>query len=214
MNTLHAFNRLSQFLDAFAVLSPQDLRTLVQLFKPVYTKRNHLVASSAETNQRLYFVADGLLRQYSSLPAKHQQDAIIDRGFVLSSHFCLSASSFGQTKTQLIHSETIKRTFLLYINKSQLDALFVQIPALQALFSQLMQHYFFEMERLNCILHMPNGQMRYEYYCHYFSKQVKEVPDKYIALFLHISPSELSRIRSRISKGHQLMAFSPPSLFD
>jgi CRP/FNR family transcriptional regulator len=214
MNHSLASDRLSQFLDSFKLLSSDDLVILLKSFKSLQSKRNQLVVSCVESNQCLYFVADGLLRQYSYLPSKHQQDAIIDRGFVLSSHFCLSASSFGQTKTQLIHSETIKRTFLLYINKSQLDALFVQIPALQALFSQLMQHYFFEMERLNCILHMPNGQMRYEYYCHYFSKQVKEVPDKYIALFLHISPSELSRIRSRISKGHQLMAFSPPSLFD
>lgn len=205
MNTLHAFNRLSQFLDAFAILSTEDLHTLVQLFKPVYTKRNHLVVSSAESNQRLYFVVEGLLRQYSTMPTTVNQEAIVDRGFVLPRNFCLSAASFQHVNTNAINSETIKHSSLLYIERSVLDQLFVQIPELSSLFTLLMQQYFFDLERLNTILHIANCQMRYEYYCHYFSAHVQEVPDKYIAQFLNISHSELSRIRSRIAKGNQFM---------
>ena len=198
--------RLSEFLESFHLLSTDELTLFLGAFNYQQTKRNQPISSCIDSNPRMYFVADGLLRQFSTMPSKIQLDTIIDRGFVLPSTFFLSTASFQQKKVTLIYSETIKRTTLLYIDRCVLDQLFVQIPALSLLFCQLMEHYFFDMERLNLILHMSNCQMRYEYYCLYFAAHIQQVPDKYIAQFLNISHSELSRIRGRIAKGKLFMA--------
>lgn len=214
MNNLQSKQRLSQYLESFHLFSLEDLSTILQAFKHLQTKRNQPLVSSLESNQRLYFVADGLLRHYSELPGVGQQDSVIDRGFVLPSTFCLSAQSFQQKKIPIIHSETIKKTTLLYIDYCVLDQLFVQIPILSSLFAQLMERYFIEIERLNLILHMGNCQMRYEYYCFHYAQYIRQVPDKYIAQFLNISHSELSRIRGRIAKGKPFMANASPLFVD
>lgn len=214
MNNLESKKRLSQFLKSFHLLSSEELATFLSAFKYQQTKRNQPITSCDDLHSRLYFVADGLLRHYSTMPTTTQKDAIVDRGFVLPSTFCLSAASFQQTKVTVIHSETIKRTTLLYLDRCLLDQLFVQIPVLSLLFRQLMELYFFEMEHLNLILHIGNCQMRYEYYCLHFAAHIKQVPDKYIAQFLNMSHSELSRIRSRMSKGRPFKENASPSFVD
>lgn len=210
MNNLQSKKRLRLFLESFQLLSTEELTTFLQAFKHLQTKRNQPIISTIESNHRLYFVAEGLLRQYVTLPSISQQDLVIDRGFVLPSTFCLSAVSFQQSKVSKLHSETIKRTSLLYIDHCVLDHLFIQIPALSILFRQLMEVYFYEIERLNLILHVGNCQLRYEYYSRLFDAHIQLVPDKYIAQFLNISQSELSRIRSRMAKGKQFMANVSP----
>ena len=214
MNNLESKKRLSQFLESFHLLSTEELAIFLRAFKYQQTKRNQPITSCVDSKPRLYFVADGLLRHFSTMPNTTQQDSTIDRGFVLPSMFCLSAASFQPAKVTIIHSETIKLTTLLYLDRCLLDQLFVQIPVLSLLFRQLMELYFFEMEHLNLILHMGNCQMRYEYYCLHFAAHIKQVPDKYIAQFLNISPSELSRIRSRMAKGKPFKANASPSFVD
>lgn len=211
MNYLQSKQRLSEFLESFHLLSTEELATFLSAFKYQQTKRNQPITSFDDQNSRLYFVADGLLRHYSTMPTTTQQDAMVDRGFVLPSTFCLSVTSFQQTKVTVIHSETIKRTTLLYLDRCLLDQLFVQIPVLSLFFRQLMELYFFEMEHLNLILHIGNCQMRYEYYCLHFAAHIKQIPDKYIAQFLNMSHSELSRIRGRIAKGKPIRAKASPS---
>jgi hypothetical protein len=211
MNYLQSKQRLSAFLESFHLLSTEELAIFLSAFKYQQAKRNQPISACIDSNPRLYFVADGLLRHFSTMPSKLQPDTIIDRGFVLPSTFCLSAASFQQTKATFIHSETIKRTTLLYIDRYVLDQLFVQIPVLSLLFRQLMEHYFFEIERLNLILHLSNCQMRYEYYCLHFATHIQQVPDKYIAQFLNISHSELSRIRGRMAKGNSFRVKESPS---
>jgi hypothetical protein len=214
MNNLESKKRLSQFLESFHLLSTEELAIFLRAFKYQQTKRNQPITSCVDSKPRLYFVADGLLRHFSTMPNTTQQDSTIDRGFVLPSTFCLSAASFQPDKVTIIHSETIKLTTLLYLDRCLLDQLFVQIPVLSLLFRQLMELYFFEMEHLKLILHMGNCQMRYEYYCLHFAAHIKQVPDKYIAQFLNISPSELSRIRSRMAKGKSFKANASPSFVD
>ena len=211
MNYLQSKQRLSEFLESFHLLSTDELAIFLSAFKYQQAKRNQPIPACIDSSPRLYFVADGLLRHFSTMPNKIQEETIIDRGFVLPSTFCLSAASFHQARETTIHSETIKRTTLLYIDRSVLDQLFVQIPVLSLLFRQLMERYFFEIERLNLILHLGNCQMRYEYYCLHFAAHIQQVPDKYIAQFLNISHSELSRIRGRMAKGKPIRAKASPS---
>jgi hypothetical protein len=206
MKTAHLFSRLSVCIASFNLLSTAELDKLVHAFKPLCSDRNQLLVSSSESNQRLYFVADGLIRQYSMMHFVDKPDIMIDRGFVLPTHFILSAASFQTTNGHALHAETIKRTFLLYIERKVLDQLFVEIPVIKLVILHIMEQYFFELERLNVILHISNCQMRYEYFCFHFAEHIQQVPNKYIAQFLNISHSELSRIRNRMAKGEQLYA--------
>ena len=214
MNKVESEKRLSLFLASFHLLSMEDLAAITAAFTYQEIGRNQPIIITTESNQRMYFVADGLLRQYITIPSVSRQDLVIDRGFVLPSTFCLSSASFKQLRMPCIHAETIKRTSLLYIDQSVLTYLFIQIPSLFVLFSQLKDHYFTEMERLNMILHVGNCQLRYEYYTQYFAAHIQLVPDKYIAPFLNISQSELCRIRCRMAKGKQIMAIDSPSFVD
>lgn len=188
---------LEAYLNSYQLLNASETKQISNYFKRTVFQKNQIILSEGEISTKFYFLASGLLREYSWVEQLDKPEPI-SRWFTLPGKFSFSADSFFNEKPSEITIEALKKSEVFYMEKEDLVKAYEDIPISNTFCRIILQEILIQQERITTFLHIRNTQIRYEAFCKSFKEMDEQVPDKYKASFLNMSPSELSRVRRKI----------------
>lgn len=185
---------LKNFLTKYVTLSDGELEDIVNKFKRKVVKKNDYLLKQGSTCKDLIFVQKGCLRLYFI-----QDDIEISVWFAFPQSSAIEIYSFISENPSNYYLQAIEDSEILYLPKTELKKLYNYHPKMQE-----MMRIFWEDVIINLIsrftaLQTDSSEKRYLDLLNkpdYF----KSIPQKYLASFIGVTPTSLSRIRKQIIK--------------
>lgn len=181
---------LKLFLDQFVKLSEADYAQLKERIKVKQYHKKELMIKAGETEQHLYFVTKGLIRQYFNLG---KEDVIID--IISEGTITGSVTSFLSGSPSRYFMETMEPTTVFALSKQSLEELYLSDNKWERFGRILTAHFFLLQERHildNIRLTMKERVINF---VRENSDLVMRVPQKYLASYLDIKPETFSRMK-------------------
>jgi len=158
-------------------------------WKELKLKRGDFISRSGEVEQYLYYVQSGALRAYNLIEEKEHTVRFAYRGSIIT-----SLSSFFSGKKGDLFIEAIRNSIVLRCHKTALESFITKDKhRLLAYTSMLEELVVACIERENDLL-TQDPKIRLERVLTRSPQLFQEIPHKYIAAYLRMSPETLSRL--------------------
>jgi len=187
------YSDLKKYLRKYVDLSDVELEYITSKFKSKFIKKNNYLLKPGETCKDLVFVQHGCLRLY------YLKDEIeVSVWFAFQQSSAIEIYSFISENPSNYFLQAIEDSEVLYLPKTELNKLYRHQPK-----TQEMMKNFWEDVVLNLIdrftaLQRDSAEKRYR---DLLSKPayLQTIPQKYLASFIGVTPTSLSRIRKNIN---------------
>ncbi len=158
--------------------------------KTISLNRNEYLTVKGNTDTQLYYILSGSLRIYFEDEFEEQ---IIRLGY--QNNFIAALDSFITDQASDLYIQIIKKCTLLVISKATFMNFLKKDPSNLFLWHQIMAQLIFQqMEREKDVL-MFSPLKRYQRVLQRSPQLFQEIPNKYIASYLRMSPETLSRLK-------------------
>ncbi|HQU71958.1 MAG TPA: Crp/Fnr family transcriptional regulator [Calditrichia bacterium] len=183
---------LKRFFEQYGDLSETEMASLAGSFKPKKATKGELLLMHGQICDRLYFVDSGCLRLY------YIADGVeITVWFSFENNSAIELSSFLSGEPSAYFLEAIEDSDLFWLSKSALEDLYQQLPGLQRIMRIFWEDVILNLLRRFTALQKDSAAKRYLD----LMKQpfyLQRIPQKYLASYIGITPTSLSRIRREI----------------
>jgi CRP-like cAMP-binding protein len=183
---------INSFLSKYAALSAEETEEIIRHFQNKHIKKNSYLLQPGETCKDIVIVKSGCLRLY------YVKDEIeVSVWFAFKESSAIEMYSFISENPSDYYIQAIEDSEIIYLPKQELKKLYDKIPKTQ----ELMKN-FWEDVILNLIQRFTSLQKdtAEERYLKLLEKPgyLETIPQKYLASFIGITPTSLSRIRRKI----------------
>jgi CRP-like cAMP-binding protein len=196
---LRTQNPIYQFFASFGLLSDAELEQIVALFKPKVYDEGKIIANIGEINDKLYYIEEGILREFSyqDQDQDQDQDNTVTHWLMSENNFEYIVESFLDQKPSQTAIEIIsKKAKLWAISKTDIEKLYVEIPQLNLIGRLMTEQYLAKYEAfIRMLRHSP--EKRLAWYDTYHKDLANRVMLKYVASYLQIHSVTLSKLRSK-----------------
>lgn len=178
-------------------LSSDEKETFQSLFEIDYIKRNQILLREGQISKFEYFILSGCLRSF------YIDDSLIEHTtmFAIEGWWTGNLKSFLRGTPSEFAIQAQENTKLIRIHKSKIETLYSRIPKFERYFRILLQNRLLAtQDRVNNHLSSPASE-RYIQFIAKYPEIEQRVPLKYIASYLGITPTYLSRLRRKRVKG-------------
>ena len=189
-------NDLKKFITKYVTLSDGELEYITNKFKSKVVKKNNFLLRQGDTCKDLVFVQKGCLRLYYL-----KEDIEVSVWFAFEQSSAIEIYSFISERPSNYFLQAIENSEVLCLSKTELNKLYRHQPKMQE-----MMRNFWEDVILNLIdrftaLQTDSAEKRY---LDLLKKpdHLEKIPQKYLASFIGVTPTSLSRIRRQIIKNH------------
>lgn len=172
-------------------LSEEEEALVLSKLRPVRLKRKEHLLQQGQVARDLAFVVEGCLRAY----------ALDDNGFEHILQFAPSGwwisdmSSVISRRESLLNVDAIKPSEVLLLSREDQLTLFDEVPKLERYFRVLTENGLVS-SRMRLIENLSlTARQRYQRFCQTYPNLINEIPQKYIASFIGVTPEFLSKIR-------------------
>ena len=172
-------------------LSEEEEALVLSKLRPVKLKRREHLLKQGQVARDLAFVIEGCLRAY----------ALDDNGFEHILQFAPAGwwisdmSSVISRRDSLLNVDAIKPSEILLLSREDQLALFDDVPKLERYFRVLTENGLVS-SRMRLIENLSlTARQRYQRFCQTYPNLINEIPQKYIASFIGVTPEFLSKIR-------------------
>lgn len=156
-------------------------------------EKGDLITQEGEIENRIYFILQGVTRSFF-----FKQDKEISFEFYFEGSFINSYASFIDQKPSTHAIEAFTALTAIYMERSDLEPLLRNTPKLQEIMRIFTQELFKKSsERIKDLLSLSATE-RYLKLLQAHPQYVRNIPLKYLASYLNITPESLSRIRKSI----------------
>jgi len=164
-----------------------------KLVRQEFPKKSVLL-KTGQTEKYLSFLQSGIIRFF--IP---QEEKDITFSFAFDNNFVSAYDSFLTQSPSVYHVETLSATVLWRLTYQDLQIIYQQTQIGNTIGRLAGEDLFLKKSRRELSLLNDTAEQRY---LNLFTEQphlIKEIPLKYIASYIGITPQALSRIRKRIS---------------
>jgi CRP-like cAMP-binding protein len=183
---------LEPYLRTYMGVPEADMQTLLSLFKPTTLEKGDFYLKKGRICDNLSFHRSGLIRLFAPYQDKEVTQWISFRGNFISD---LSSMVFQQPSK--FNMQALTHCELLTLDKQDYDNLPRVIPKWPAIERALVLQCFSFMEaRIFSLLSMSADE-RYQYLQDQNPDLFQQVPLKYLASMMGMTPESLSRIRNK-----------------
>jgi CRP/FNR family transcriptional regulator, anaerobic regulatory protein len=172
-------------------LSEEEEAVVLSKLRPVNLKRREHLLKQGQVARDLAFVMEGCLRAY----------ALDDNGFEHILQFAPAGwwisdmSSVISRRESLLNVDAIKPSEVLLLSREDQLSLFDEVPKLERYFRVLTENGLVS-SRMRLIENLSlAARQRYQRFCQTYPNLINEIPQKYIASFIGVTPEFLSKIR-------------------
>lgn len=158
--------------------------------KVVHLKRNEYLKVAGETDSNIYFIVAGTLK----ISIVHAyEDHIIRFGY--RDNFITALDSFITEQPSDLYVQALKKTELKVLSKKRYVAFLKEDPTNKELWDQITEQLILQqLEREKDIL-ITSPKERYDRVFKRSPQLFQEIPHKYIASYLRMTPETLSRLQ-------------------
>jgi CRP-like cAMP-binding protein len=153
-------------------------------------KRGELLSRAGETERHLYYIIKGSFRVVYPTP---QGELTIRLGY--SGNVLNSLPSYLSGLPGQLNIEAIKKTTVLYTSKTRIDAIINSSPEHGRSFRQMLEKLVIQQHERELDILCSSPAERYERVLQRSPGLFQEVPARYIAEYLRMTPETLSRLR-------------------
>jgi CRP-like cAMP-binding protein len=171
-----------------------DLEPILQ-FETV--KRWKYLLEPGQVNDRLYYIHKGLLRCFYMKEEEGKPDKDVSTQFMRERDVCVSVLSFYGRAQSFEYIEVMEPCEVFSITYDQLEAIYQKYFSFNYIGRVLTVKYLMDWAKQLGIIRMLLVEERYKALGREYPWLLQRVPHKYLASFLDMSESEISRLRGR-----------------
>jgi CRP-like cAMP-binding protein len=154
--------------------------------------RKDFLTAAGKINRNVYFIRSGLLRIYHVTGGKE-----ISFSFAREKDLCVCLNSFFDGQHGIEYIQALKRTVVYYIDYEQLQQAYAEFPGLNYPGRRLAENYLLLLYRRVAGLWMQKAGDKYRWTKQNHSWLLEQVPDKYLASYMGMTPVMLSRLKKK-----------------
>jgi CRP-like cAMP-binding protein len=192
---MESFKTIIEFLAKYSSYNKEEIELVSSCFEEVHLKAEETLIRNGEKYSKIVFVLKGILRVF--IIDDNSGEEII-KNFVAENEFVADMDSFENGKPTNINVSAVTDCIIYTLSKSASEKLKKEIAnfdfsikssALQATSKMISDQNF---------LRVGDSVDQYRHFVKHFPHLAQHVPLKYIASYLRITQSSLSRIRRQI----------------
>ncbi len=190
MSTDLLLNNFRQYIN----LTPQEEQEVLHYTTPRFFKRGDFINKEGEINRFTNFIIEGSARVYYIDNNGHEH--VVQLG--TSGWWISDFPSFITQTPATMYTEALRKTSVLAFNYDQLQILYEKVPKMERFFRLLIQKAYASFHKRTLQALSMDAEQRYLAFADLYPQMDQEIPAKYIASYLGISPEFLSTIKKRI----------------
>ncbi|MDO4172060.1 MAG: Crp/Fnr family transcriptional regulator [Prevotellaceae bacterium] len=175
----------------FSTMSHDDLAVLESILVPMKFVKGEKILPLGEQARYIYYVHQGLVRQYYIKNGKEMTSFLGVDGSVIMS----IESLFREMPSQEI-VEALEPCYVYAMPKSRLEEVALHNQNIQILYRKILEEALIDSQRHADLVRFETAQNRYRRICKQMPKVVLRAPLVFIASYLQMTPETLSRVRS------------------
>ena len=187
---------LLQMLHGFKPMSNELEAALIKSFSPEKINKQAMLLREGDVCTSLCVLSDGILRMFHNIEDKEVTSRIMFKG-----HMAMSPGSFFTQTASKESMEALTDSIVIRITFDQLQYIYEKFPEFNYHTRLIIEQYFYNQEQRLYMLRKQDAVSKYLYFIENFEDIMQQIPQKYIASFLHITPETLSRTRKKLSEG-------------
>ncbi len=184
---------LKQYVDRIIPLDDRDWGAFSILFREKYLRKGEYFSDAGNVAGQLGLLLQGIGRSY------YQNN----EGLEYNKHFFVPVQLIGAYGSLLsgqpsqISIQALTDCKLLVADFPSIVALYDEHPKIERMFRLLSQHLYSVKEKKEIEMAMMHAEERYFLFLKEFPEMENLIPQYQIAAYLNITPTQLSRIRSK-----------------
>ncbi len=180
------------FFEQYGTISQDGLTELKSKLKSNFVKKGEVLLSYGQICKDIFFVTKGCLRLY------YIADGVeITVWFSFENNSAIELSSFLSSKPTEYYIEAIENSEFLSLNKSALQSLYKNYPELESIMRVFWEDVILNLLERFTALQKDTAEQRYINLTGQ-TKYMQRIPQKYLASYIGVTPTSLSRIRRQI----------------
>lgn len=190
---IYCVEKLRKILNEKVSISDSDWQFISsKLHIKEYKKKDILITTNTIEN-KIYFILEGVFRLFIELPEK---DVTIDFGFP--SKFLSSYSSFLTQTPSVASIQSLTRSKVICISRADLHEIYKHTNAGESIGRVFAEDFFLYKSKRELSFMKDSPTNRYLNLVKEQQQLIQEIPQKYLASYIGITPQALSRIRAKI----------------
>ncbi len=185
---------LKKFIDAIYPMNPSDWDFFSSKLHQVTLKKNTALTKIGAVENYLSFISEGIVRYY--IPEVEND---LTFGFLFENQFVTAYDSFITQTPSHYQIDTLTHTTLWRISYNDLQEVYKNTKSGNIIGRIMAENMFLIKSKRELSLLNKTAEERYLDLFTERPKLIKEIPLKYIASYIGVTPQALSRIRKRIT---------------
>lgn len=183
---------LQSFLSQYIALPPEVLQEISDLFKEKRVGKNEYLLKEGQVCRDFVFVQSGCLRMYYT--AKETEISV---WFAFPYSSAIEIASYISERPSEYSIQAIEDSTVLFLPKSSLDRLYGKYPEAQEMMRKFWEDVVLHLIPRFTALQKDSAEKRYLDLMSN-TDYLEKIPQKYLASFIGVTPTSLSRIRRNI----------------
>jgi CRP-like cAMP-binding protein len=185
---------IKKYFDKLQVQNTHDWNFFRSKLECINYPSRTVILKKGQVEQYLSFIEKGIVRFY--IP---QEDRELTFSFSFANNFVSAYDSFLSAMPSLYQVETLTESTLWRINITDLQEVYEQTDAGNIIGRKAAEGLFLKKSQREMSLLYDNAETRYLKLLTEQPHLIQQIPLKYLASYIGITPQALSRIRKRIS---------------
>lgn len=185
--------RLRKILEEKVAISESDWKFISSKLHVKEFNKKDLLTSTSKVENKIYFIIEGVFRLFIELAEK---DVTIDFGFP--NRFLSSYSSFLTQTPSVASIQSLTKSKAIFITREDLHEIYKQTNAGESIGRIFAEDFFLYKSKRELSFMKDSPTERYLNLQKEQQQLIQEIPQKYLASYIGITPQALSRIRAKI----------------
>ena len=191
---LHGMEEIKKFIDHIHPMNTADWDFFSSKLQQQTLKKNTALIKIGQVENYLSFISEGIVRYY--IP---QEESDLTFGFLFENEFVTAYDSFITRTLSPYQIETLTHTTLWRISYEDLQEVYQKTESGNIIGRRMAENMFLIKSKREIALLSKTAEERYLDLFRERPKLLKQIPLKYIASYIGVTPQALSRIRKRIT---------------
>ncbi|WP_130734232.1 Crp/Fnr family transcriptional regulator [Flavobacterium sp. J27] len=184
---------LLNILNTKITISEEDWLFISSKLQEKEFKKKDFIITTQNIEDKIYFIQEGIFRLYIELPEK---DVTIDFGFP--NNFLSSYSSFLTQTPSIACIQSLTKSKVIFITRKDLQEIYLHTQSGESIGRIFAEEFFRYKSKRELSFLKDSPTERYLNLVKEQPQLIQEIPQKYLASYIGITPQALSRIRAKI----------------
>jgi CRP-like cAMP-binding protein len=185
---------LNRYLQNETRLSTLEIERALTFFQLEILKAEELFQQAQTDVKRVGFIVEGYLRVYSVNAEGNERVHY----FLRPNTFFSEMEGFFYGKKAFSNIQAVTPCVIVYLYIEDLEQIIKEIPAIEMEIKLIGERALIDIYKSQAFLREGTSVLQYKYLLDNYPDMMKLVPKKYIASFLGITQSSLSRVRRKL----------------